>query len=71
MVVLVVAVGSEVVVRVTEAEEGGLEKEEETGAHPSKLEAMILHGGPHDVSLSYFSKYLVFLSSVGYNLLIV
>ncbi|RZB51884.1 hypothetical protein D0Y65_048350 [Glycine soja] len=56
MVVLVVAVGSEVVVRVTEAEEGGLEKEEETGAHPSKLEAMILHGGPHDVSLSYFSK---------------
>lgn len=66
-----VAVGSEVVVRVTEAEEGGLEKEEETGAHPSKLEAMILHGGPHDVSLSYFSKYLVFLSSVGYNLLIV
>ena len=66
-----VAVGSGVVVKVTEAEEGVVEKEEETGAHPSKLEAMILHGGPHDVSLSYFSKYLVFLSSVGYNLLIV
>ncbi|RDX75492.1 Acylamino-acid-releasing enzyme [Mucuna pruriens] len=32
---------------------------------------VILHGGPQDVSLSYFSKYLAFLSSVGYSLLIV
>ena len=38
VVVLVVAVGSGVVVGVTEAEEGAVEEEEETGALPSKLE---------------------------------
>ncbi|KAK7345939.1 hypothetical protein VNO77_16555 [Canavalia gladiata] len=32
---------------------------------------VILHGGPQDVSLSYFSKSLAFLSSAGYSLLIV
>ncbi|KAK7279307.1 hypothetical protein RJT34_24355 [Clitoria ternatea] len=32
---------------------------------------VMLHGGPHDVSLSCFSKYWAFLSSVGYSLLIV
>ncbi|RYR79508.1 hypothetical protein Ahy_A01g004321 [Arachis hypogaea] len=32
---------------------------------------VILHGGPHDVSLSCFSKSWAFLSSVGYSLLIV
>ncbi|KAK7243157.1 hypothetical protein RIF29_37945 [Crotalaria pallida] len=32
---------------------------------------VILHGGPQDVSLSYFSKSWAFLSSVGYSLLIV
>ncbi|XVE65925.1 hypothetical protein DITRI_Ditri08aG0038800 [Diplodiscus trichospermus] len=32
---------------------------------------VILHGGPHDVSLSSFSKSLAFLSSIGYSLLIV
>ncbi|KAF7806944.1 acylamino-acid-releasing enzyme isoform X1 [Senna tora] len=31
----------------------------------------ILHGGPHSVSLSSFSKSLAFLSSLGYSLLIV
>ncbi|XP_027366055.1 acylamino-acid-releasing enzyme-like [Abrus precatorius] len=32
---------------------------------------VVLHGGPHDVSLSYFSKSVAFLSSLGYSLLIV
>uniref|UniRef100_A0A2N9IZB8 acylaminoacyl-peptidase n=1 Tax=Fagus sylvatica TaxID=28930 RepID=A0A2N9IZB8_FAGSY len=32
---------------------------------------VFLHGGPHTVSLSNFSKSLAFLSSTGYNLLIV
>ncbi|XP_048333988.2 acylamino-acid-releasing enzyme isoform X3 [Ziziphus jujuba] len=32
---------------------------------------VVLHGGPHSVSLSSFSKPLAFLSSIGYNLLIV
>lgn len=32
---------------------------------------VILHGGPHDVSLSTFSNSLAFLSSVGFSLLIV
>ncbi|XWS39245.1 hypothetical protein CRYUN_Cryun18bG0034200 [Craigia yunnanensis] len=32
---------------------------------------VILHGGPHSVSLSSFSKSLAFLSSIGYSLLIV
>ena len=32
---------------------------------------VVLHGGPHSVSLSSFSKNLAFLSSLGYNLLIV
>ncbi|MED6119677.1 hypothetical protein PIB30_013794 [Stylosanthes scabra] len=32
---------------------------------------VILHGGPHSVSLSGFSKSLAFLSSLGYSLLIV
>lgn len=35
-----VAVGSGVVVKVTEAEEGVVEEEGETGAHPSKLEVV-------------------------------
>jgi len=37
----VVAVGSGVVVKVTEAEEGVVEEEGETGAHPSKLEVVV------------------------------
>lgn len=41
VVVLVVAVGSGVVVGVTEAEEGAVEEEEETEVHPSKLEAVV------------------------------
>ncbi|XP_058105448.1 acylamino-acid-releasing enzyme isoform X2 [Magnolia sinica] len=32
---------------------------------------VILHGGPHSVSLSSYSKSVAFLSSLGYNLLIV
>ncbi|XP_010246335.1 PREDICTED: acylamino-acid-releasing enzyme isoform X2 [Nelumbo nucifera] len=32
---------------------------------------VILHGGPHSVSVTSFSKPLAFLSSIGYNLLIV
>ncbi|KAL4643377.1 hypothetical protein ACB092_02G087700 [Castanea dentata] len=32
---------------------------------------IFLHGGPHTVSLSSFSKSLAFLSSIGFNLLIV
>ncbi|KAK9287677.1 hypothetical protein L1049_016115 [Liquidambar formosana] len=32
---------------------------------------VMLHGGPHSVSLSSFSKSLAFLSSIGYSLLIV
>ncbi|KAK4586245.1 hypothetical protein RGQ29_023433 [Quercus rubra] len=32
---------------------------------------VFLHGGPHTVSLSSFSKSLAFLSSIGFNLLIV
>lgn len=32
---------------------------------------VMLHGGPHSVSLSGFSKPLAFLSSLGYSLLIV
>ncbi|XWS08891.1 hypothetical protein CRYUN_Cryun40dG0039300 [Craigia yunnanensis] len=32
---------------------------------------VILHGGPHSVSLSSFSKSLAFLSSIGFSLLIV
>ncbi|GAB2294634.1 hypothetical protein Dimus_028831, partial [Dionaea muscipula] len=32
---------------------------------------VILHGGPHSVSSSTFSKSLAFLSSVGFSLLIV
>ncbi|KAG6732745.1 acylamino-acid-releasing enzyme isoform X1 [Carya illinoinensis] len=32
---------------------------------------VVLHGGPHSVSISSFSKSLAFLSSIGYNLLIV
>ncbi|KAM7485259.1 hypothetical protein LguiA_001268 [Lonicera macranthoides] len=32
---------------------------------------VVLHGGPHSVSLSSFSKSLAFLSSIGYSLLIV
>ncbi|XP_071940515.1 acylamino-acid-releasing enzyme-like isoform X1 [Coffea arabica] len=32
---------------------------------------VVLHGGPHSVSLSGFSKSLAFLSSLGYSLLIV
>ncbi|KAK8556006.1 hypothetical protein V6N13_070077 [Hibiscus sabdariffa] len=32
---------------------------------------VVLHGGPHDVSLSSFSKSLAFLSSIGFSLLIV
>ncbi|BFG14005.1 hypothetical protein CerSpe_002800 [Prunus speciosa] len=32
---------------------------------------VILHGGPHAVSLSSFSKSLAFLSSIGFNLLLV
>ncbi|XP_057960226.1 acylamino-acid-releasing enzyme isoform X2 [Malania oleifera] len=32
---------------------------------------VILHGGPHSVSLSSFSKALAFLSSIGFSLLIV
>ncbi|CAJ1966982.1 unnamed protein product [Sphenostylis stenocarpa] len=32
---------------------------------------VVLHGGPHSVSLSSFSKPLAYLSSVGYSLLIV
>ncbi|XP_050219086.1 acylamino-acid-releasing enzyme-like isoform X2 [Mercurialis annua] len=32
---------------------------------------VMLHGGPHSVTLSNFSKNLAFLSSIGYNLLIV
>ncbi|XP_062168611.1 acylamino-acid-releasing enzyme-like isoform X1 [Alnus glutinosa] len=32
---------------------------------------VFLHGGPHAVSISSFSKDLAFLSSIGYNLLIV
>ncbi|XP_059446033.1 acylamino-acid-releasing enzyme isoform X2 [Corylus avellana] len=32
---------------------------------------VILHGGPHSVLISSFSKSLAFLSSIGYNLLIV
>lgn len=32
---------------------------------------VVLHGGPHSVSLSSYSKSLAFLSSVGYSLLIV
>lgn len=32
---------------------------------------VILHGGPHSVSVSSFSKSLAFLSSIGYSLLIV
>uniref|UniRef100_A0A7C9ADW1 Peptidase S9 prolyl oligopeptidase catalytic domain-containing protein n=1 Tax=Opuntia streptacantha TaxID=393608 RepID=A0A7C9ADW1_OPUST len=32
---------------------------------------VVLHGGPHCVSTSHFSKTLAFLMSIGYNLLIV
>ncbi|XP_038723947.1 acylamino-acid-releasing enzyme isoform X2 [Tripterygium wilfordii] len=32
---------------------------------------VVLHGGPHSVSLSSFSKSLAFLSSIGYSLLVV
>ncbi|KAJ0981572.1 hypothetical protein J5N97_009827 [Dioscorea zingiberensis] len=32
---------------------------------------LVLHGGPHAVSLSSYSKSLAFLSSLGYNLLVV
>ncbi|XP_057489055.1 acylamino-acid-releasing enzyme isoform X2 [Actinidia eriantha] len=32
---------------------------------------VVLHGGPHSVSVSSFSKNLAFLSSIGYSLLIV
>lgn len=32
---------------------------------------VMLHGGPHSVSLSSFSKSSAFLSSIGYSLLIV
>lgn len=32
---------------------------------------VILHGGPHSISLSSFSKSLAFLSSLGFSLLIV
>lgn len=32
---------------------------------------VVLHGGPHCVSTSHFSKTLAFLSSIGYNLLMV
>ncbi|KAL4285546.1 hypothetical protein GQ457_16G029420 [Hibiscus cannabinus] len=32
---------------------------------------VVLHGGPHDVSLSSFSKSLAFLSSIGFSLLII
>ncbi|KAL6971721.1 acylaminoacyl-peptidase [Sarracenia purpurea var. burkii] len=32
---------------------------------------VVLHGGPHSVSVSSFSKSLAFLSSIGYSLLIV
>ena len=32
---------------------------------------VVLHGGPHSVSTSGFSKSLAFLSSIGYSLLIV
>lgn len=32
---------------------------------------VVLHGGPHTVSLSSFSKPLAYLSSLGYSLLIV
>lgn len=32
---------------------------------------LILHGGPHSVSVSGYSKSIAFLSSLGYNLLIV
>ncbi|CAN6551730.1 unnamed protein product [Malus baccata var. baccata] len=32
---------------------------------------VILHGGPHDVSVSSFSKSFAFLSSIGFNLLLV
>jgi acylaminoacyl-peptidase len=32
---------------------------------------VVLHGGPHSVSLSSFSKSHAFLSSLGYSLLIV
>ncbi|KAE8728184.1 Acylaminoacyl-peptidase-related isoform 2 [Hibiscus syriacus] len=32
---------------------------------------VVLHGGPHDISLSSFSKSLAFLSSIGFSLLIV
>ncbi|XP_072978662.1 acylamino-acid-releasing enzyme 1 [Typha angustifolia] len=37
----------------------------------SNLTVTILHGGPHSVSLTSYSKSLAFLSSLGYNLLIV
>lgn len=39
------------------------------GAHNPLI--VMLHGGPHSVSLSSYSKPLAFLSSLGYNLLIV
>lgn len=32
---------------------------------------VVLHGGPHSVSLSSFSKSLAFLTSIGFSLLIV
>lgn len=32
---------------------------------------LILHGGPHSVSLTSYSKSLAFLSTLGYNLLLV
>ncbi|PON41052.1 Alpha/Beta hydrolase fold containing protein, partial [Parasponia andersonii] len=32
---------------------------------------VVLHGGPHSVSVTSFSKSLAFLSSIGFNLLIV
>lgn len=32
---------------------------------------LFLHGGPHSVSLTSYSKSLAFLSSLGYNLLVV
>ena len=32
---------------------------------------VVIHGGPHSVSLTSFSKSLAFLASLGFNLLIV
>eukprot|EP00262_Sarcandra_glabra_P004005 TRINITY_DN1494_c0_g1_i2.p1 TRINITY_DN1494_c0_g1~~TRINITY_DN1494_c0_g1_i2.p1 ORF type:complete len:835 (+),score=147.70 TRINITY_DN1494_c0_g1_i2:156-2507(+) len=51
-----------------QTEESCKEHRKEGGCNPL---IVILHGGPHSVSISSYSKSLAFLSSLGYNLLLV